>query len=117
MREIRSKLSNLVPGDIIHARCPNGPSLICLVEAIGPDRIETRRVTTQDHVSFDMDTGEDIDDSPIRCIIDSIAPVPVDVHNVLLGLDRKMRLGQPPLNQAEKDALVFVGRFYRAHPL
>jgi hypothetical protein len=68
-------------------------------------------------VTFDIETGEDIDDSPERCCLDSIAPLPVDVHNVLLGLDRKTRLGEPPLNQAEKDALIFDGRFYRAHPI
>ena len=108
---------HLVPGDIIHAKCPGGPSLICLVESVGPDRLEARRVTTQDHVTFDMDTGLDIDDSSLRCTIDSIEPLPVDVHNVLLGLDRKMRLGEPPLNRAEIDALLFVARFYPAHPL
>jgi hypothetical protein len=41
----------------------------------------------------------------------------VDVHNVLLGLDRKMRLGTPPLDQAEKDALDFADDVYKAHPL
>ena len=72
-------------------------------------------MTTQDHVTFNIETGEDIEST--RCRLDSIAPLPVDVHNVLLGLDRKMRLGQPPLNQAEVDALLFVADFYPAHPL
>ena len=115
MSDLRSKLSLLVPGDIIHGTCPEGASYICLVESIGSTCIETRRVTTQDHVTFNIETGEDIE-SP-QCRLTSIAPLPVDVHNVLLGLDRKMRLGHPPLSQAEIDALLFVADFYPAHPL
>ncbi len=115
MPKLHSKLSMIVPGDIIHGRCASGPSLICLVESVAADRIETRRITTQCHVTFDIKTGEDVDNS--NCRLDSIAPLPVDVHNVLLGLDRKMRLGEPPLDQAEKDALRFLWDFYPAHPL
>ena len=113
-----SKLSRLVPGDIFHAECPSGASLICLVEAIANEKIEARRVTTQDHVTFELSTGLSLpDDGEARCTIDSIAPLPVDIHNVMLGLDRKMRLRFDKLNQAEKDALLFVADFYPANPL
>lgn len=115
MPDLRSKLSLLVAGDIIHGRCAQGPNLFCLVESVTANRIETRRITTQCHVTFDIETGEEIGDP--ACRLDSIAPLPVDVHNVLLGLDRKMRLGTPPLDQAEKDALDFADEVYRAHPL
>ena len=111
MTDLKTKLSRLVPGDIFHAACPNEASLICLVEMITSERIEARRVTTQDHVTFDLNDPE------VRCTIDSIAPLPVDIHNVMLGLDRKMRLRFDKLNRAEKDALLFVGAFYPANPL
>ncbi|HEX9325083.1 MAG TPA: hypothetical protein VF915_01125 [Reyranella sp.] len=118
MADREAKLSRLVPGDIFHAECPSGASLICLVEAIANGKIEARRVTTQDHVSFELSTGLSLpDDGEARCAIDSIAPLPVDTHNVMLGLDRKMRLRFEKPNRAEKDALLFVADFYPANPL
>jgi hypothetical protein len=69
-------LTRLLVGDIFHAKCPNGASLICLVEAVTDDRIMARRVTTQDNVEFDRRTGTTLgSESP--CTIDSIAPLPL----------------------------------------
>ena len=82
---LRSKLSKLVPGDIIHGRHSAGPSLTCLVEAVEPDRIETRRITTQRHITFDIETGVEIDFP--ECRLDSIEPLLLDVHNVMMELD------------------------------
>lgn len=114
----KEELMRLLPGDIFHASCPNGASLICLVEAITDGRIEARRITSQDHWTFERGTGHTKGDTPeLRCTIDSIAPVPVDIHNILLGLDRKMRLRFEKLSREEKDALLFVARFYPDHPL
>jgi len=56
----------------------------------------------------------------VRCRIDSIAPLPVQIHNVMLGLERKMRLccgEKVRLDEAEKDALRFVADFYPANPI
>jgi hypothetical protein len=53
----------------------------------------------------------------MRCTIDSIAPLPVDIHNVMLGLDRKMRLRFEKLSREEKDALLFIADFYPSRPL
>jgi hypothetical protein len=118
MADRGAKLSRLLPGDIFHAECPSGASLICLVVAITDGRIEARRVTTQDHVTFELSTGLSLpDDGEARCMIDSIAPLPVDIHNIMLGLDRKMRLRFQKPDGAEKDALLFVADFYPAHPL
>jgi hypothetical protein len=118
MADHKAKLSRLVAGDIFHAECPSGASLICLVEAITNEKIEARRVTTQDHVTFELSTGLSLpDNGETRCMIDSIAPLPVDIHNVMLGLDRKMRLRFAKLDRAEKDALLFVADFYPANPL
>ncbi|CAN5917025.1 hypothetical protein BH11PSE3_BH11PSE3_37080 [soil metagenome] len=120
MIDRKSALRRLVVGDICHGTCPNGASLICLVEAVTDDRIEARRVTTQDHVVFDRATGLTLPiDDHAGCTIDSIAPLPVAIHNVMLGLDRRMRLmsDSGPLDEEEKAAFRFIISFYPAHPL
>src|SRR6266852_4983256 len=120
MSDRMAALSRLVVGDILHAKCPNGASLICLIEAVTDARIETRRITTQDHVEFDRRTGRTIGDE-VPCTIDSIAPLPVHIHNVMLGLDRKMRLTIDPekykLNHEEIEAMYFVNSYYPSNPL
>ena len=113
-------LTRLLVGDIFHAKCPNGASFICLVEAVTDDRILARRVTTQDNVEFDRNTGTTLgSESP--CTIDSIAPLPLEIHNVMLGLDRKMRLQRDPekfkLNREEIQAIHFVNAYYPSNPL
>jgi hypothetical protein len=45
----------------------------------------------------------------------------VDIHNVILGLDRKFRLEQDPsrvrLNDAEKKALIYLDAHYSSNRL
>ena len=120
MIDWKRPLTRLLVGDIFHATCPNGASLICLVEAVTDDRILARRVTTQDNVEFDRSTGVTVgNEAP--CTIDSIAPLPLEIHNVMLGLDRKMRLQRDPdkfkLNKEERQAILFVNEYYPANPL
>lgn len=115
VQDWRSKLSWLVPGDLVHGRDEGKQNLICLVECVGPSRIKTRRITTQEQVTFDIGTGENIE-TP-GCRLDSIMPLPVEVHDVLLGLDRKMRLGNQQISEAEKAALDFADEVSLAHPL
>jgi hypothetical protein len=114
-------LSRLVAGDIFHASCPSKASFICLVEEVTNERIASRRITTQEHVDFELATGLTLPASDeVRCRIDSIAPLPVATHNVLLGLERKMRLcrgDEARLRVEEKDALKFVADFYPANPI
>jgi hypothetical protein len=94
--------------------------LICLVEEVSEDRIDARRITTQEHLSFDGSTGREIGDRS-ACAIDSVAPLPVPVHNILLGLERKMRLQSDrekfKLDRDEREALMFVGPYYAANRL
>ena len=117
----KSVLSRLTVGDIFHASCPNKASYICLVKAMAEDRIVSWRITTQEDVEFELATGFTLpfSEKP-RCRIDSIAPLPATIHNIMLGLERKMRLcrgekGQ--LSEEEKDALRFVADFYPANPI
>jgi hypothetical protein len=116
-------LNKLVVGDIFHAESPNAPSLICLVVAVTETRIQARTVTHQLHLEFDRQTGVAKwgDERVLGAIVNSVAPLPVDIHNVMLGIDRKFRLEQDlerlKLNDAEKRALVFVGSHYSANPV
>jgi hypothetical protein len=121
----KTMLGNLVAGDIFHAEDPNAtnpPSLICFVVSVLETSIRARRVTTREYLQFDRQTGVAQSGSEAGpCTIDSVAPLPVDVHNVILGLDRKSRLEQNPerfrLSDAEKQALLYAGPHYRSNRL
>jgi hypothetical protein len=112
-------LARLVPGDIFHAEHPNGASLICLLMEVSANAIIARTVTTQYALEFDRRTGMTTDGAGSR--IDSITPLPVDIHNVMLGIDRKSRLETHverfKLTDAEKRALAYVSSHYASHPL
>ena len=120
MADRAAALKNLAVGDIFHAECPNGASLICLVMAVTKTRIQARTMTHQIYLEFDRKTGV-AKWGDVPCVVDSVAPLPVDIHNVMLGLDRKMRLEQDPerfkLNDAEKRALIFVDSYYSSNRL
>ena len=121
MADREAALNNLAVGDIFHAESPNTPSMICLVMAVTETRIQARTVTHQLHMEFDRQTGVAKwgDERVLGAVVNSVAPLPVDIHNVMLGLDRKMRLEQDPerikLNDAEKRALVYVGSHYSSN--
>lgn len=121
MPDWKSVLSRLDVGDLFHASCPSKASYICLVKAMAEDRIISRRITTQEDVDFELTTGFTLPVSEeTRCRIDSIAPLPAAIHNVMLGLERKMRLrgaDNKRLSDEEKDALKFVADFYPANPI
>lgn len=65
-----------------------------------------------------MEEGKEVSEA---CTIDSMEPLPVDIHNVILGLDRKLRLVRDverlKLNGAEKQALIFIDSYYSSNPL
>jgi hypothetical protein len=112
-------LMALSEGDIFHATTPNGASFICLVTSVANGQICARRVTTQEQLAFDRATGiAEIGDDSVACTIDSIAPSPAKVREVLLQLDQRYGAGDDPrLREEEIDALLFLGRLYRAHSL
>jgi hypothetical protein len=124
-------LSSLAVGDIFHATSPNSASLICLVLSVTPKTIEARRITTQESLSFDRQSGmEKTGPEQALAIIDSVAPLPSEIYNVFLDLDRKygalmamdeesrfQDLEQFKLTDAEKKALIFIASHYPANPL
>jgi hypothetical protein len=134
-RDRKALLRNLAVGDIFHASAPNGASLICLTTAVmaADEVIQARTVTHQIHLEFDRETGiaewnaakewpnKGHDDVWVQCTIDSVAPLPIDVHNLMLFKDRKARLtylsGNARLSDDEKDAFLFMYSYYRDNPL
>lgn len=118
MTDRERALDSIVPGDIFHGESSNGASLICLALEVGETTIEARRVTTQDHISFNRKTGITASGNNW---IDSAAPLPPEIHQIMLGLDAKSRyargLEDMRLSIDEKRALVFVASFYPANPL
>lgn len=112
-------VSNLAVGDIFHAERPNGIRLICLAISVTKTTIRARSVTNDQHFEFDRQTGNGIvellgEQSP--CAIYSTSPLPVDIHNTILGIDRKYRLEEDEellkLNDDEKRALLYVAKHY-----
>jgi hypothetical protein len=115
-------LRNLLVGDIFHATSPSGASLICLTTKVDDNVIEARTVTTQKTLRFDRRTGTgEWESEQITCVIDSVAPLPIEIHNVMLGLDRKFRLTQLleglKLSDVEQNALLFIDSFYPENQL
>ncbi|WP_416046880.1 hypothetical protein [Cupriavidus basilensis] len=121
MTERETLLQKLDVGDIFHAESPNGASLICLATRIDEAIIYARTVTTQYRFQFDRRTGGAVCGDGSVCFIDSVAPLPLEIHNVMLGIDRKYRLEREEerfkLNDVEKKALIFVDTYYRENQL
>lgn len=124
MIDRKEVLSNLVVGDIFHATSAKGTKLICLVTAVTDTAIHARTMTTQFLLKVDRQTGKGEVKSVIEtvpCTIDSITPLPVDIHNIMLGLDRKSRLERneerAKLTKDEIRALLFLDDHYESNPL
>ena len=124
IKDRETLLRSLDIGDIFHGESTYGVSLICLVTHVDESTIRARAVTTQLLYQFDRNTGKVLWCSGTDSItgsIDSVTPLPSDIHNTLLGLDRKMRLEHDEerfkLSQAEKKALIFVGSYYQENQL
>jgi len=108
---------------------------ICIVMSATENTILARSVTTQEIIEFDRRTGianHNWRDSLYHYAITSIAPLPHDIHEIMLSLDRNGRefeyklaedpnyqapQDKPVLNDDQRRGLLFVSRFYQAHPL
>jgi hypothetical protein len=122
-------IGNLDVGDIFHAEYSNGASCVCRVLSINDATIHTKRMTTQEILEFDRQTGiEKAGDGEPLAVINSVAPLPPEVRNVFLGIERKYSqikaedwdnpdLERFKLTEAEKKALQFVGPHYASNPL
>jgi hypothetical protein len=105
-----------------------------LVTAVTGESIVARTVTTQVSFTFDRTAGRSESweppvyfqkaGEPLVAAIDSIAPLPSNIYNALLALDRHHRLGQfsnkpnrSHLTEEHKEALLFVAKHYPENPL
>jgi hypothetical protein len=131
MNDREAALRQVSIGDIFHASVRgDGPSYVCLALQVRGGAIFARRMTTQSVHWFDRATGVEIDDDEV--VIDSVAPLPKDMREIMLGIDRKFREAEyrraeePNWEPAEnhfhltKDqihAFSFIDDFYPANPL
>jgi hypothetical protein len=118
-------------GDIFHAEAEGGGSLICLAVLIRENIIRAKTVTTQLYYNFDRRSGIAIwkgegvpewNGDEVLCTIDSVAQLPNDIIEIVMGLDRKFgQYDREPeyykLTSEEKRALVFIDEFYPSHPV
>jgi hypothetical protein len=87
-------LRDIAAGNMFHASAANGASLLCLTMAVTEHVIQARNVATQIIYDFDRCTGRAtwyVFGTPYECMIDSVAPLPPDIHEIMLSLDRKGR--------------------------
>lgn len=121
-------LAKLAVGDIFHAEYPNGASCICLALAVNDAIIQARRVTTQENLEFDRQTGVERDNNAQSlAVINSVAPLPIEIHDVFLALDRKYGAASDDifdsnpeyfkLTDSEKQAFRFIDSHYASNPL
>ena len=132
MSDRETLIGKLDIGNIFHAEYPNGASCICLVLSVNDTSIQARRVTTQENLEFDRQTGIETDSSAQSlAVIDSVAPLPDDIRDVFLAMDRKFRAHlamdeksrfalapeDRKLTESEKRAFRFINTFYPSNPL
>ena len=124
-QEFRSrKLARLDVGDIVAARVEGGNSLPFLVIAADAGSIKTRCMTSQFPLVFERTNGVAVEMDGVATRawrISSMQPLPLDIHSLMLSLDRRMRLGSNgttnPLDEGDKRALLFIGDHWDAYPI
>ncbi|ASR08189.1 hypothetical protein CHY08_14390 [Rhizobium leguminosarum bv. viciae] len=105
-------LGRLEVGDIFHAASDSGAVAICLVLDVNEAMIFSRRITTQHACRFDRTTGKAVPgDQFFKGTITSVEPLPSDVRNTFLEMDRQYRLGHRDeesvkLTTSQKNALL-----------
>jgi len=134
MLDRKTALRSIAVGEIFHAQGGTA-SRICLALKVGETAILARNVTTQQLYEFDRTTGiatQYFNGVAYDYTIDSVAALPDDIREIMLGLDRKYRqveyrlaedpdyvspLEQSALTAEQRRGLRFVYDFYRANPL
>ena len=114
MSNMRIALDELGPGDLFHAEYPSGAKLIGFTLEVTATRIRGRDITRQEVLEIDRTTGVSIPTDGDPCTIYSTEPLPPDLYEAIIGLDRKYGSGRTPteeeskLTRAEIDALIFI---------
>lgn len=114
MNERKIDLQKLRPGDLFHAEYPGGQTVTGLTLEVTATRIRGRDITRQETLEIDRSTGVSIPADGPPCTIYSTEALPPDLHEAILGLDRKYGSGRTlteeelKLTLAERKALIFV---------
>ncbi|MGZ2384184.1 hypothetical protein EHI44_08750 [Rhizobium leguminosarum] len=116
-------LGRLEAGDIFHAVSESGAVAICLVLSVDETVVTSRRITTQDRCKFDRTTGKSVlSGTSFTGTISSVEPLPPEVRNTFLEMDRQYRLGHRDeesmkLTASQKAALLFIHDHYAQYPI
>jgi hypothetical protein len=134
MTNREAALKSVRAGDIFNVE-DDGPTLICLALSVTEAVILARSITTQHLFEFDRETGvavHQLDGRRYHWTINSIAPLPVDIRESMLSIDRKFReyeyrwaedpdwepaTEESVLTKDQIGGLIFVDDFYRANPI
>ncbi|WFT79555.1 hypothetical protein QA634_30830 [Methylobacterium sp. CB376] len=109
-------LKMLVEGDIFHAKSYSGAKIMCLALNNDGIIIRARRICVPLIINFDCNTGVGkTDDDRCTYMIICISPLPADVHNEVLSIERKYRLETKQhklaLTKKELETIMFVSSF------
>jgi hypothetical protein len=123
--ELRAeKLRALDTGDIFGATRERGNTLPFLVTSATETTVRARCMTSQFYVEFERHTGEgahEYEEGVAVFRIVTLQPLPVEMHALMLAVDRRMRLGSNgttnPLDEGDKQVLLFLGDHWAAHPI
>ena len=114
-------LGKLERGDIAFGVSSEGQGMMFLVYDTNDTTIFTRHVPSQTKAQFDRSGSSKPIEGVGTVAIVSAAPLPADTYNIVLGLDRKMRLMHSiqhiRITDDEKRVLREIDEFYRARPL
>ena len=108
-------------GDVIFGIAGGGQEKLMLVYKADETSIFARHVTSQAKVEFGRDGQSRRTPDGGSCTILSAEPLPPDQHQVVVGLDRKMRTAKQltdlRLSEAVIQLLLTADKFFKAHPL
>jgi hypothetical protein len=120
-KERKRLLRSIAAGDVIPAVADDGLPKILLVYKTTKAKLFARLITSQTRIELGRDGKSTFVDHEYTCEIVSVRPLPPEAYAVALGLDRKMRLGQPPdgamLTEAEQQFLLKAVDYFLARPL
>jgi hypothetical protein len=115
------KLKALESGDVIFGIDAGGRGKVLLVIEASKSNFVARHVTSQATVRFGRDGHSKKIKGGGSCTIVSTRPLPAKEYGIVLGLDRKCRLGQFPdghmLNQDEINLILKLDDYFKARPL
>ncbi|MBV9978465.1 hypothetical protein [Bradyrhizobium sp.] len=114
-------ISKLDVGDMFHASFLNEAIRMCIVTSVNHTTVVARAVTTQEVFSFDRIFGRAESMEGAVCTIDSVYPLPREIRDVLLEIDRRYG-GEPgpdglPLSSTERRALHDAMALFSSNPL